>query len=64
MAEESSFENELAELLANSGDISMNITENIQLPTEVLPPAAPVEKSKERVLSQAEIDALLASMMG
>lgn len=64
MSDDLDFEDELLRLLAESGDDlldSMSSEESSSTPEPVLTAAAP---SKERVLSQAEIDALLASMGG
>jgi hypothetical protein len=63
MAEDFNFENELANFLADNNTISFNGSENVVLPSTPPPPAPPAEKPKERILSQAEIDALLVSMM-
>jgi hypothetical protein len=60
MPEEIDFENELTELLAQSG-------EDTSAPTHIttqLPVLSPVQldHSKDKILSQAQIDAILASM--
>ena len=64
MSEEHNFENELGNLLSNSGSPVQNAAQPATPPPPG--PATPVQadRPKEKQLSQAEIDALLARMLG
>ena len=62
MTEATDFENELANFLGTSGNNSESPAQNIGQSSAILPPSPPAERSKEKILSQSEIDALLASM--
>ena len=69
MSEDLSFEDELANLLSEAGDDFAGLEDETGPSTASAPPQPPqpsvapkTDKSKERILSQAEIDALLASM--
>lgn len=68
MSEELSFEDELANLLSEAGDEFSALSgeleeafESVDQPVKAEEPKP--DKSKEKILSQAEIDALLASMV-
>jgi hypothetical protein len=68
MSEGLDFEDELASLMDTFGDDSgSSMTDDTNgegfLPSPVAAPRPQSERPKEKVLSQAEIDALLASMM-
>ena len=67
MSDELSLEDELANLLSGAGDDFSALTGELSEGADSSTPPAKVEqpkpdKSKEKILSQAEIDALLASM--
>jgi hypothetical protein len=59
MSEKLDLENELQKLLEDAGDDFFGDSMESSAPPSA--PPAPVDRSSERVLSQAEIDALLAS---
>jgi hypothetical protein len=60
MSENLDLENELQKLLEDAGDDFLSDSIESSVPPSA-PPAPVVNRSTERVLSQAEIDALLAS---
>ena len=66
MSEELNFEDELANLLSEMGDDFVDISENSTPPASVeqpvKTPAPQPDRAKERILSQAEIDLLLANL--
>jgi len=66
MSEDHNLEDELAEILNQSSGDMLASTLKAPQPADLTPPApkasAPAERPREKQLSQAEIDALLASM--
>ncbi|MCE1252845.1 MAG: hypothetical protein LWX83_04760 [Anaerolineae bacterium] len=63
MSDDLDLEDELQRLLAESGEDLFELPSD-DVPVAAAPAPAAADHSKERVLSQAEIDALLASLNG